>query len=196
MSIIPPAALHRRASIILAEWVVHLIYASFREVWISVSFHCDDNVIVELSECFMVLYLSFMLTVTGYADSVKEQLREPNFIYTAGIDFKIKWAASWKKQQQNVWAPSEDSDQPGRPPSLIRVFAVRVKKPWVRSYTLSAHRRLWSDWADSQADLSLRWADISFCCFCHETGHVIPRLYFVIAFNSLIWMAIASALFE
>ena len=31
-------------------------------------------------------------------------------------------------------APSEDSDQPGHPPSLIRVFAVRMKKNWVLSY--------------------------------------------------------------
>ena len=33
-------------------------------------------------------------------------------------------AATWQNQQ-NECAPSEDSDQPGRPPSLIRVFAVR-----------------------------------------------------------------------
>ena len=39
-------------------------------------------------------------------------------------------------------APSEDSDQPGHPPSLIRVFAVRIKKAWVLSYPLSAKRRL------------------------------------------------------
>ena len=39
-------------------------------------------------------------------------------------------------------APSEDSDQPGHPPSLIRVFAVCMKKPWVLSYPLSAQRRL------------------------------------------------------
>ena len=36
------------------------------------------------------------------------------------------------------------------------VFAVRMKKPWFLSYPLSAQRRLWSDWADAQADLSLR----------------------------------------
>ena len=29
--------------------------------------------------------------------------------------------------------PSEDSDQPGHLPSLIRVFAVRIKKHWVLS---------------------------------------------------------------
>ena len=39
-------------------------------------------------------------------------------------------------------APSEDSDQPGHQPSLIRVFAFRMKKAWVISYPLSAQRRL------------------------------------------------------
>ena len=34
------------------------------------------------------------------------------------------WAATWPNQQ-NGCATSEDSDQPGHPPSLIRVFAVR-----------------------------------------------------------------------
>ena len=36
----------------------------------------------------------------------------------------LNWAASWQNQQSDC-APSEDSDQPGHPPSLIRVFAVR-----------------------------------------------------------------------
>ena len=31
-------------------------------------------------------------------------------------------------------APSEDSDQPEHPPTLIRVFAVRTNIPWVLSY--------------------------------------------------------------
>ena len=64
-------------------------------------------------------------------------------------------------------APSEDSDQPGHPPSLIRVFAVRMKKAWVLSYPLNAQRRLWSDWADAQADLSSLGTQ-SFCWFCLE----------------------------
>ena len=62
-------------------------------------------------------------------------------------------------------APSEDSDQPGHPPSLIRVFAVRMKKAWVLSDPLSAQRRLWSDWADARTDLSLRWAHSHFVGF-------------------------------
>ena len=39
-------------------------------------------------------------------------------------------------------APSEDSDQPGHPPSLIRVFAVRVKTHWALNYLLSTQWKL------------------------------------------------------
>ena len=38
--------------------------------------------------------------------------------------YDLKWAATWQNQQSEC-APSEDSDQPGHPPILIRVFAVR-----------------------------------------------------------------------
>ena len=66
----------------------------------------------------------------------------------------LLWTTTWQNQQSDC-VPSVDSDQPGHPPSLIRVFAVRMKKSWVLSYPLSTQRRLWSDWADAQADLSL-----------------------------------------
>ena len=46
------------------------------------------------------------------------------------------------KTNQMACAPSEDSDQPGHPHSLIRVFTVCMKKAWVLSYPLSAQRRL------------------------------------------------------
>ena len=71
---------------------------------------------------------------------------------------------TWQNQQCGC-TPSEDSDQSGHPPSRIRVFAVRMKKPWVLSYPLNAQRRLWSDWANAQADLSLRWAHTHFVGF-------------------------------
>ena len=66
--------------------------------------------------------------------------------------------------------PAKTPGQPGHPPCLIRVSAVRMKKAWVLSYPVSAQRRLWSDWADVQADLSLRWAH------SHFVGFVISRL--------------------
>ena len=80
-----------------------------------------------------------------------------------------KWAASWQNQQ-NDCAPSEDSDQPGHPPSLIRVFAVRMKKSWVLSYPLSAQRRLWSNWWR----LGLVWVFAG--RICHFVGFVMRRL--------------------
>ena len=87
------------------------------------------------------------------------------------IAIRTEWAASWQNQQ-NDCAPSEDSDQPGHPPSLIRVFAVRMKKTRVLSYPLSAQRRLWSDWADAQADLRPRWVHMPLYWFCHEAAHM------------------------
>ena len=69
------------------------------------------------------------------------------------------------KTYKLVCAPSEGSDQHGHPPSLILVFAVRMKKALVLTYPLSAQWRLWSDWANGQADLSLRWAPYHFVGF-------------------------------
>ena len=64
-------------------------------------------------------------------------------------------------------APSEDSDQPGHPPSLIRVFAVRTKKACVLSYPLSAQQRLirlsgCPGWSESSLGAQ------SFCWFCQR----------------------------
>ena len=45
-------------------------------------------------------------------------------------------------------APSEASDQPEHLPSLIRVFAVCMKKPWALASHL-AHSKDWSDRVDA-----------------------------------------------
>ena len=72
----------------------------------------------------------------------------------------------------NKMISSKDSEQPGHPLSLIRVFAVRETKSWILRYPLSAQRRLWSDWADAQADMSLQWAHMPFCWFCHDAAQM------------------------
>ena len=69
------------------------------------------------------------------------------------------------KTNKMACASSENSDQPGYPPSLIRVSAVRMKKAWLLSYPLSTKQRLWSDGANAQADLRLRWAQSHFIGF-------------------------------
>ena len=59
------------------------------------------------------------------------------------------------------------------------------RKLWVFSYPLSAQWRLWWDWADAQADLSLRWAH------SHFVGFVMSRLIFqkskIIIINVSAW---------
>ena len=103
-----------------------------------------------------------------------------------------KWdAPAHDKTYKMACAPSEDLEQLRHPPSLIRVFAVRMKKAWalirvftVRmkkawalSYPFSTH---WSDWADAQPHLSYRWAHMPFCWFCHALVQMesIPLKWF------------------
>ena len=93
------------------------------------------------------------------------------------VSFKILEQIHKEYSGPMACAPSEDSDQPGHPPSLIRVFAVHMKKAWVLSYSLRAQRRLWSDWADAQADLSLPWAHMSFCWFCRALAEMCVRSF-------------------
>ena len=72
---------------------------------------------------------------------------------------------SHDKTNKMTFVPSEDSDQPGRPPNLIRVFAVRSMGSLGPNFASGGQRRLRSDWADVQVNLSLRWAHRSFCWF-------------------------------
>ena len=70
------------------------------------------------------------------------------------------------KTNKMACAPSEDSDQPGHPPSLIRVFAVRMKKAWV----LATH------WAHSEDP--------------DQTGQM-PRLIWVFAWRTVILLVLS-----
>ena len=79
-----------------------------------------------------------------------------------------------EKHQWSDCAPSEDSDQPGHPPSLIRVFAVRMKKAWVLNYPLRAQRRLirlggCPGWSESSLGAH------SFCWFCHVAAQILKN---------------------
>ena len=100
-----------------------------------------------------------------------------DMLYYVHVDsYILKYELPHFKTNKMTRAPSEDSDQPGHLPSLIRVFAVRsigssISPVWSESFlsawrnigpltTYWAHSEDWSDWADSQADLSLRWAHV------------------------------------
>ena len=69
-----------------------------------------------------------------------------------------KWATSWQNQQKWHVCPGKTQISLGIRP-VWSVFAVSMKKHW--ALNLSAQERLWSDWADAQAYLSLCWVQIS-----------------------------------
>ena len=73
----------------------------------------------------------------------------------------IKWLVCPAKTQISL----------GIRPVWSRVFTVRMMKAWTISYPLIAQWRLWSDWVDAQADLSLHWVHMPVCWFCHVTAY-------------------------
>ena len=66
---------------------------------------------------------------------MSQLMRKGTFVLSR--EWSFKWPASWQTNKM-ACAPSKDSDQPGHPPSLIRVFTVRMKL----SYSLSIQWRL------------------------------------------------------
>ena len=124
-----------------------------------------------LTFCFKVFQL---LTVMILSFSDRQVWASSVHFYHSSCSFWLhchNWAASWQNQQTDL-CTSEDLDQTGHPSSLIRVFAVRMEKPWALSYPLSTQQRRWSAWADAQADLSLCWAHRSFYWFCRAAAHI------------------------
>ena len=74
------------------------------------------------------------------------------------------------KTNKMICAPSEDSDQPWHPPSLIRVFAVRMTKAWDLIYPLKE-----SDYSDQTGQMPrLIWVFAG--CTCHFVDFVMRRL--------------------
>ena len=99
-----------------------------------------------------------------------------------GTSWAIIWAATWQNQQSEC-ALSEDSHQPGHPPSLIRVFACAH---WVGKDPSLFHAD--SEASDAQSGLSLRWA------LSHFVGFAISR-FISKAFNILLYGISANFLF-
>ena len=70
-------------------------------------------------------------------------------------------------------APNEDSDQTAHSRGLIRVFVVSRKKLGIVGYPKFAQWRFWSDYANAQADLNLRWAHKAEGTLSEALRHVV-----------------------
>ena len=105
------------------------------------STHCTGGMVLSIKSSFT--HLSAWLDI----DVLKSKKFEPPHDKTSTM----------------ICAPSEDSDQPGHLPSLIKVFTVHMKKHCVLSYQLSALRRLRLIWVFAGHT-------------CHFVGFVMRRL--------------------
>ena len=120
-------------------------------------------------EYFMTWLRHFILNLTGpYFTIDISVLLQRCWGWTLACPTKC--AATWQNQQSEC-APCEDSDQPGHPSSLIRVFAVHMKKPWALSYPLIAQQRLirlggCPGWSESSLGAH------SLCWFCHVVAQI------------------------
>ena len=73
-------------------------------------------------------------------------------------------------KSNKITAPSEDSDQHGHPPSVIRVFAVRSVGSSGPKLSSCGQRRHWSDWADEYCTDIIR---LGGWVFAGRTGHFV-----------------------
>ena len=106
----------------------------------------------------------------------KALLKTTSLIYLRNL-LKFTYLSRHMTKPTSDHVPREDSDQPGHPPSLIRVFAVRLKKAWVLSYPLSTQQRLWSDWVHSHfVGFVMLWLicllQTVFCCTEPQMGYI------------------------
>ena len=63
---------------------------------------------------------------------------------------------------------------------ICPVWSEASLSAWRKLGSLAAHwvhGEDWSDWADAQADLSLRWTYMPFCWFCHEAAHFMTAVW-------------------
>ena len=80
------------------------------------------------TETFWFFFFYLVLSLLSTGDTIQDCLQDKITLiqypskYTNYTIYMCMWAATWQNQQSER-APSEDSDQPGHPPSLIRVFA-------------------------------------------------------------------------
>ena len=118
----------------IVSWRVSYASQTITESWwIRVICLAAEPALIETFTCikryvFVSRIWLFFIFLTVEGSLIQFYLKKKNssraFI-GAGANVVILWAATWQNQQ-SVCAPSEDSDQSGHPPRLIRVFAMRL----------------------------------------------------------------------
>ena len=125
----------------------------------------------------LCMYLSSLYNLSSPSGKYLCAIYAPLFLYYIAPRRRSKYYESRHEKTNKIsMRPAKTQDQPRHPPSLIRVLAVRVKKPWVLSYPLSAQRIRWSGWAHTHfVGFVMSWL-LSYCHFCPVSLiHVLQR---------------------
>ena len=122
---------------------------------------------------------------------MKKAFRSGTVVQYSRIEQKQTFAAFMITTRISVEAYERYMKKPTKwhPPSLIRVFAVRMKKAWVLSYQMSAQRRLirldgCPGWYESSLGAQ------SFCLFCLDVAHINFHFMHVVRLCS--WLMICT----
>ena len=110
------------------EWVLSCILCpNVKQGLVSEIFRAVDRLCQRPAFAILVLAILFNTVIVQFDPC------------TVNIDQLKEYEPHHDKTNKMECASSEDSDQPGHPPSLIRVFAVPMKKHWVLRYLFGTH---------------------------------------------------------
>ena len=128
---------------------------------------------VVYSQLFCNLAAKVLIRLTGYADWPKYLLS----IYTRAFFLISQNEPGHMISYTRLHVRPANSDHTAHPRRLIRGVAVRLKTLWNFGYPQNAPRRLWSDCADAQSDLNLRWSHMQSCRLCPGSNAFIFQLH-------------------
>ena len=144
------------------EWTKYRIL-TYREAIISVAYISEDSLSLFV---FSSSWCQWKAVINAYGSSCICHSDCRSRMHTISILITKTYKPPHDKTNKVACAPSEDSDQSGRPPGLIRDFAVRVKK--------ATH---WAHSKDSdQTGHMPRLIQVFAGRTCHFVGFVIRRL--------------------
>ena len=138
---------------------------NFNRIWLSFKYRIIWN--PELNTYLQIILLRSP-DVSQFPDI------KAKFIHAIKLrKFAGRYYGQRQKTHLRICAPSEDSDQPALSRSLIRIFTGRILDSQDCKVSSCGQWRLWSDCADAQADLRLRWARIPEDTVSHVPTHIM-----------------------
>ena len=134
-----------------------------------------------------IVFKAHMLILIYLQTTFKKLLKKHNSIYYTLTESKLPFSSKRNKHKYNqqilTELPHDKTNNVAVRPAKTQI-SLGIRPVWSESSLCTqwvakdpnlsscGQRRLWSDWADAQADLSLRWAHMPLCWFRHEVAQL------------------------